>query len=201
LAAGYPGRAEAHLGGTPSLWQDRVRRAGRGSALDAVPLAGRCPLAADLARLRQLDAECAALEKQIRALVQLSGSSLPTITGVAAITAAKLMGETGDPRRIRSTPAFAAMSGTAPIPASSGQTSRHRLNRGGNRQLNRALHTIALVQARTDPRAKAYMTRRTTEGKSRLEALRCLKRHLADVVLRTMLADVERSAKLDTVGA
>jgi transposase len=73
---------------------------------------------------------------------------------VAAITAAKIMGETGDPRRFRSAPAFAAMSGTALIPASSGQTSRHRLNRGGNRQLNRALHTIALTQSRTDPRAK-----------------------------------------------
>ena len=81
------------------------------------------------------------------------------------------------------------MSGTAPIPASSGQTSRHRLNRGGNRQLNRALHTIALTQSRTDPRAKAYMEKRRAEGKSWLEALRCLKRHLADVVLRTMLAD------------
>ena len=156
---------------------------------------------ADLARLRELDAECAALEKQIRSLVLLSGSSLPTITGVAAITAAKLLGETGDPRRIHSSPAFAAMSGTAPIPASSGQTSRHRLNRGGNRQLNLALHTIALVQARTDPRAKAYMARRTAQGKSRLEALRCLKRHLADVVLRTMLADVERSARPVTEGA
>ena len=146
---------------------------------------------ADLARLRALDAECTALEKQIRALVRRSGSSLPTITGVAAITAAKLLGETGDPRRVHSAAAFALMSGTAPIPASSGQTSRHRLNRGGNRQLNRALHTIALVQARPDPRAQAYVARRVAEGKSRLEALRCLKRHLANVVLRTMLADAD----------
>jgi len=129
------------------------------------------------------------LEGRIRALVQLSGSSLPMIVGVAAITAAKIMGETGDPRRFRSTPAFAAMSGTAPVPASSGQTSRHRLTRGGNRQLNRALHTIALTQSRTDPRAKAYMEKRMSEGKSWLEAMRCLKRHLANVVLRTMLAD------------
>lgn len=144
---------------------------------------------AELARARGLDAECLALEGRIRALVRLSGSSLPTIPGVAAITAAKLMGETGDPRRFRSSPAFAAMSGTAPIPASSGQTSRHRLNRGGNRQLNRALHIIALTQSRTDPRAKAYIERRRSEGKSWLEALRCLKRHLANVVLRTMLAD------------
>jgi transposase len=83
------------------------------------------------------------------------------------------------------------MSGTAPIPASSGQTSRHRLNRGGNRQLNRSLHVIALTQSRTDPRAKAYMERRMGESKSWLEALHCLKRHLANVVLRTMLADAE----------
>ena len=93
---------------------------------------------------------------------------------MAALTAAKLLGETGDPRRIRSAPAFARMSGTAPVPASSGQTSRHRLNRGGNRQLNRALYTIALTQARTDPRAKTYMARRIAEGRSWLEALRCL---------------------------
>ncbi len=144
---------------------------------------------AELARAGELDAGCVALEGRIRALVRLSGSSLPTIVGVAAITAAKLMGETGDPRRFHSAPAFAAMSGTAPIPASSGKTSRHRLNRGGNRQLNRALHTIALTQSRTDPRAKAYMERRMKEGKTWREASRCLKRHLANVVLRTMLAD------------
>lgn len=140
-------------------------------------------------RVRRLTADVLTLESRIGALVRASGSSLPTIRGVAAITAAKLLGETGDPLRLRSSPAFAALSGTAPIPASSGQTSRHRLNRGGNRQLNRALHTIAVVQARTDPRAQAYVTRRMAGGKSRLEALRCLKRHLADVVFRTMVAD------------
>jgi len=155
---------------------------------------------ADLARVEDLDRECSALEKRISALVRLSGSSLPAIKGIADITAAKLLGETGDPRRVRSTPAFAAMSGTAPIPASSGQRCRHRLNRGGNRQLNRALHTIAVVQARSDPRAQAYMARRTAEGKSRLEALRCLKRHLANVVLRTMLADAERSTAAAAIG-
>lgn len=148
----------------------------------------------ELRRLRQLTAEIAALHVQIRSLVEASGSSLPRIPGVAAITAAKLLGETGDPRRIRSRAAFAAMSGTAPVPASSGQTVRHRLNRGGNRQLNRALHTIAVVQARMDPRAKAYMAKRMAEGKSRLEALRCLKRHLANVVLPTMLADANALA-------
>jgi transposase len=141
------------------------------------------------ARVRTLTGEVTELDHRIRTLVRASGSSLPAIPGVAAITAAKLLGETGDPKRLRSSPAFASLSGTAPIPASSGKTSRHRLNRGGNRQLNRALHTIAVVQARTDPRAQAYVARRVAGGKSRLEALRCLKRHLADVVFRTMVAD------------
>jgi transposase len=144
---------------------------------------------AEWTRVRTLSAEIADLECRIRILVDASGTSLPALKGLAAITAAKILGETGDPRRFRSSPAFAAVSGTAPIPASSGKTSRHRLNRGGNRQLNRAIHTVAVVQARTDDRARAYMARRMSEGKSRLEALRCLKRHLADVVYRTMLAD------------
>jgi transposase len=151
---------------------------------------------AQLVRLRALDAESDVLEGRIRLLVQRSGSSLPAIRGVAALTAAKLLGETGDPRRIHSAPAFARMSGTAPIPVSSGQTSRHRLNRGGNRQLDRALYTIALTQARTDPRAKTYVARRIAEGRSWLEAIRCLKRHLANVVWRTMLADAQRSAEI-----
>ena len=149
------------------------------------------------ARVRRLTSEVVELERRIRALVRESGSGLPAIRGVAAITAGKLLGETGDPRRLRSSPAFAALSGTAPIPASSGKTSRHRLNRGGNRQLNRALHTIAVVQARTDPRAQAYVAKRMADGKSRLEALRCLKRHLADVVFRTMVADAVGARPLD----
>ena len=148
-------------------------------------------------RVRTLTGEVTELERRIRVMVRASGSSLPAIRGVAAITAAKLLGETGDPKRLRSSPAFAALSGTAPIPASSGKTNRHRLNHGGNRQLNRALHTIAVVQARTDPRAQAYVARRVAEGKSRLEALRCLKRHLADVVFRTMVADAAVTVRSD----
>ena len=148
---------------------------------------------AEWARVRTLTSEIKGLECQIRILVAASGSRLPTIKGLAELTAAKIIGETGDPRRFRSAPAFAAVSGTAPIPASSGKTTRHRLNRGGNRQLNRALHTVAVVQGKSDDRAKAYLERRMAEGKSRLEALRCLKRHLADVIYRTMLADATTS--------
>src|SRR5262249_16725778 len=110
---------------------------------------------AEWTRLQGLTAEIVHLERQIAVLIRATGTSSPARRGIGLITAARLLGETGDPRRLRSSPAFAAMSGTAPIPASSGLTSRHRLNRGGNRQLNRALHTIAVVQARTDPRAQA----------------------------------------------
>jgi transposase len=143
-----------------------------------------------LARLRALDREMGALEAQLAELVAASESSLPRLPGIGVLLAAKLLGETGDVRRFRSEAAFAAVTGTAPIPASSGQTQRHRLNRGGNRQLNRALHFIAIVQARTYPPARAYVTRRQAEGKTWREALRCLKRHLADVVYRTMLLDL-----------
>jgi transposase len=143
-----------------------------------------------LARLRALDREMGALEAQLAELVAASESSLPRLPGIGVLLAAKLLGETGDVRRFRSEAAFAAVTGTAPIPASSGQTQRHRLNRGGNRQLNRALHFIAIVQARTYPPARAYVTRRQAEGKTWREALRCLKRHLADVIYRTMLLDL-----------
>jgi transposase len=81
------------------------------------------------------------------------------------------------------------MNGTAPIPASSGQSSRHRLNRGGNRRLNHALHLIALTQARMDPRARAYIERRCGEGRTRRDAVRALKRHLSDVVYRQLCVD------------
>ena len=156
----------------------------------------RCQLARRrLAWLRRLDGEIAALERQIGARVRASGSSLPALPGVAALIAASLLAESGDVRRFRNAAAFAAASGTAPIPASSGQHQRHRLNRGGNRRLNRSLHAMALVQARCDPRARAYLARRRAEGKTWREAMRALKRHLADVVFRTMLADA-RAADL-----
>jgi transposase len=97
-----------------------------------------------------------------------------------SVVAAKIIGETRGISRFRSAAAFAAHTGTAPVPASSGRVRRHRLNRGGNRQLNRALYTIAMVQARWDPAALAYLERKLAEGKSAAEARRCLKRHLAN---------------------
>src|SRR5205807_9837559 len=95
------------------------------------------------------------------------------------VTAAIIIGHTAGAKRFPTDACFARHAGTAPIPASSGNTQRHRLHRGGDRQLNRALHIIALSRARTDPSTRAYLDRRHSEGKTKREAIRCLKRHLA----------------------
>ena len=89
---------------------------------------------------------------------------------------------------MRSEAAFARLAGAAPIPASSGKTVRYRLDRGGDRQLNRALHTIILTRRRTNPDTRAYITRRVTEGKTQREAVRCLKRYLARSLFRLLEA-------------
>lgn len=139
-----------------------------------------------LSRLARLTLEVRTLERRIEGLV--ATHPLRTLPGAGALITAKLVGETGDVRRFRSADAFAMLAGVAPIPASSGQTQRMRLNRGGNRQLNRALHGIALAQVRTYPPAQAFIARKRAEGKSWREALRALKRHLARVVFRLLSA-------------
>lgn len=139
-----------------------------------------------LARLLRLAADIGALEVEIRARV--AGHPLLAMPGVGVLVAAKLLGEVGDPRRFASADSFAAFAGVAPIPACSGQVQRMRLNRGGNRQLNRALFTAALVQSQHHPPAMAFMARKRAEGKSFREALRCLKRHLARRVHRLLQA-------------
>src|SRR4030095_1617777 len=108
--------------------------------------------------------------------------------GCGTLTAAQLVGEIAGIDRFASEAKLAKHSGAAPLPASSGQRQRHRLNRKGNRQLNCALHRIAVTQARVHAPARAYLERKQTEGKSRREALRCLKRHLARVVFRILQA-------------
>ncbi len=146
-----------------------------------------------LDELSRLDSEIAAMDRRIEATVRKTGTSLTSIPGVGPFIAAKILGEVGDPSRVRSKPAFAVLSGTAPLSASSGQVQRHRLNRGGNRQLNWALHYIALVQCRISPDAQAYMARQREAGKSHKEAMRCLKRHLSNVVYRHLVADARRA--------
>ena len=142
-----------------------------------------------LVRLEELDAEIQELKARIAAALGNGHQALLAVPGVGPIIAARLLGETADAARFRSAAAFAMACGAAPIPASSGNTAHYRLNRGGNRKLNRALHIIALTQTRDHSPARAYIERKRAEGRSWKDANRSLKRHLANVVYRAMIAD------------
>jgi transposase len=145
-----------------------------------------------LADMLRLEAEIAHTDRLIANKLLETSTTLTQIPGVGPFIAAKILGEVGEVSRVRSKASFALLSGTAPLLASSGQTHRHRLNRRGNRRLNWALHYIALVQSRTTPAAKAYLTRQREGGKSHKEAMRCLKRHLSNVVYRQLVMDGRR---------
>lgn len=142
-----------------------------------------------LDRLTELDTEIRALERRIRDMVAESGTTLTDIHGVGPLIAARIIGEVGDIHRFASKAKFAAANGSAPVPASSGRTQRHRLNRRGNRRLNRALYIIAITQARANHPGRDYLHRKQHEGKSRREALRCLKRRISDAVYRCLVTD------------
>jgi transposase len=146
-----------------------------------------------VAELRRLDRRIAAVTEQLSIAVQASGTTLTTLYGVGAVVAAKLLARTGPISRFRSADAFASYAGVAPIEVSSGDVVRHRLSRAGDRQLNYALHVIAITQIRRDTPGKIYYQAKRAAGKSHKEALRCLKRRLADVVYRTMIRDTETS--------
>jgi transposase len=155
--------------------------------------AGRRIALSQLARITALTAEAGQAEQELAVLVHRLVPALLQVTGVAVITAAKILGETGDIRRFRSLAAFARHNGTAPIPASSGNHEVHRLNRAGNRQLNAALHRIALVQGRCHDGARALLARRgETAHETRKASLRVLKRHLSDIVYHALTADAWR---------
>ena len=121
---------------------------------------------------------------QLLAIVDDIAPGLTSRYGVGPVSAAQAIVSFSHPGRCRSEAAFAALGGTSPIPASSGQTIRHRLNRGGDRALNRAIHAIALTRIRSCPRTRAYVARRTTEGKTAREIRRCLKRYIARELYR-----------------
>lgn len=131
-------------------------------------------------RIDHLTQEIADLEAQITAVLTVYHPKLLDTYGVGPDTAAALLIAAGDnPERLATEASFAALCGVSPIEASSGKTRRHRLNRGGDRQANCALHTIALSRSRWDQRTRDYLDRRITEGKTRREAIRCLKRYIA----------------------
>ena len=130
-------------------------------------------------RIQGLAGEAAALRDELEGLVAAVAPWLLELSGVGSISAAQILVSWSHAGRLRSDGAFAALAGANPIPASSGQVIRHRLNRGGDRQLNRALHTIVLARLRDDPQTRAYAARRRGEGKSIREVRRCLKRAVA----------------------
>jgi len=139
-----------------------------------------------IAQIRSLNREIEALACELAELVKAQRPKLLAEHGCGPVTAAIIIGHTAGAQRFRTDACFARHAGTAPIPASSGNTQRHRLHRGGNRQLNRAIHIIALSRARTDPATRAYLNRKHAEGKTKREAIRCLKRHVARRIWRIL---------------
>jgi transposase len=157
-------------------------------------LAGREDRVASIAlglvsRCRDLTRRINELEREISRLVAPLAPTLLAVRGCGALTAAKLVGETAGVDRFRSKDAYARHNGTAPIPVWSGNSERHRLNRGGNRQLNAAIHRIAVTQLQRPGPARDYLERRITAGATKKEALRSLRRRLSDVIYRCLLED------------
>jgi transposase len=140
-------------------------------------------------RMTELTTRVNQLQRRIEALAAELAPNLMRMPGCAGLTAGKLVAETVDVRRFRSSSAFAMYNGTAPIPVWSGNVERHRLNRGGNRQLNVALHRIAITQLRLGGEARTYVARRMALGKTKTEAIRSLRRHLSNEVYRRLCLD------------
>jgi transposase len=165
-----------------SVWLDRLaRRLARHDqslqARIARELVGRC---------RSLTRSILELDRELQQRTSATSPALLALPGCGALSAAKLLGEIGPIERFQTDAQLARHAGVAPLEASSGRVQRHRLDRGGNRQLNCALHRIAVTQARVHPPARAYLERKQADGKSRREALRCLKRQLARSVYTTL---------------
>lgn len=189
---------KALIVGAPEQLRDQLRRSTTDAQLDrcarlrTLPqhsVEHRCTIRAMRTCARQalfLEAQAADLETELEELVTAAAPELLAQPGVGVVTAAQILISWSHARRIRNEAAFAALAGVAPIPASSGQVVRYRLNRSGDRQLNRALHTIVLSRLMHDPETKAYLARRTAEGKSPREIKRCLKRALARQIYRLL---------------
>ncbi len=182
-----PDRLREELRGLPvGRLLERCRRLRRSSSASADELATRLVLRSLARRIEAATLEAADLEQEILAHVRALAPQLLDEPGVGPIIAAQLIVAWSHRGRVRSEAAFARLAGVAPVPASSGQTQRHRLSRGGDRQLNRALHTVVLHRRQHDPATKAYIARRIAEGKSRRDATRLLKRYLARHLYRLL---------------
>jgi transposase len=148
--------------------------------------------AEELADLVVVDAKLKKIKAELKAMVIARGSTLLQIHGIGPSGAARTLADVGDITRFADRNRFASWTGTAPLDASSGEQIRHRLSRAGNRRMNHVLHMAAIVQLRNDTEGRAYFRRKVAAGKTRMEALRCLKRRLSDVLYRRLVADAQQ---------
>jgi len=160
---------------------------------DAAGKARRRVAAELIADLERIYARKKAADKELRELIEATGTSLLTLNGIGPSGAARLLIDVGDITRFPTKGHFASWNGTAPLDASSGDQIRHRLSRAGNRQINRTLHIMATVQLRNPTEGRAYYDRKKVSGKTSMEAMRCLKRRLSDIVYRHMVDDAVRA--------
>lgn len=158
--------------------------------LDDPAEATTAALVAVTARILALTAEIKLADRRLKPLVTTTAPTLSALFGVGPDVAGQLLTTAGDnPDRLRSEAALAHLCGVAPLPASSGRTDRHRLNRGGDRAANNALHTIAITRLHRDPKTRAYQQKRTAQGLSTKDILRCLKRYITREIHRALLTD------------
>jgi transposase len=145
--------------------------------------------AEELEDLERLDVKLKAMKAELKAAVQATGSHLMDIHGIGPAGAARILADVGDITRFPSRSHFASWNGTAPIDASSGQHTRHRLSRAGNRRINHVLYIAGIVQLRNDTPGRAYYRRKLQQSKTSMEAMRCLRRRLSDAVYRQLVTD------------
>jgi transposase len=148
----------------------------------------------ELADIDRLDTKLKAMKAELKGAVLATGSQLMDIHGIGPAGAARILADVGDVSRFPNRSHFASWTGTAPIDASSGQHIRHRLSRAGNRRINHVLYMAGIVQLRNDTNGRRYYRRRLADGKTSMEAMRCLRRRLSDVVYRQLAADAARRA-------
>src|SRR5664280_408386 len=164
------------------------------ATLDIAGKTRRKIAAEELANLLTVEAKMKKATAELKVLVKARGSRLMDLHGVGPVVAARTLADAGDIARFADRNRFASWTGTAPLDASSGEQNRHRLSRAGNRRMNHMIHIAAVSQIRLDTDGRAYYRRKQAAGKTKLEALRCLKRRISDALYRQLLADAARAA-------